>query len=356
MFNTTHVKDQEKQGIFRDSLDNAIDLSNWLLELHGFVPVVAPITEPAIGYGAVVAGLFFIPKKRTEPATFQMPDMVAIAGGMTENGTWFGGGAYFGFWKKDHIRYRGILGYGDINLAYYNTSKNIQVDFNNSSYFFLQQLIFRLGESNFFLGGKYQMGISKVTALNEEIIPERDISLTNSGFGLIAEYEHFNNILSPTKGLRINLTYDQLLQRLGSDRNFGRITLFSYYYLPVTKNWASGFRFESQLATGDPPFYMMPFIKLRGVPVLRYQGELTALVETEQEFNLSKRWSILGFAGYGQAFNSLDDFSKHSTAWNAGTGFRYLIARLLGLKMGMDIARGPENWAFYMAVGSSWMK
>ena len=34
------------------------------------------------------------------------------------------------------------------------------------------------------------------------------------------------------------------------------------------------------------------------------------------------------------------------TAWNAGAGFRYLIARSLGLKMGIDIARGPEDWAF----------
>jgi len=47
---------------------------------------------------------------------------------------------------------------------------------------------------------------------------------------------------------------------------------------------------------------------------------------------------------------------KGSTAWNAGSGFRYLIARLLGLKMGVDVARGPEDWAFYVVVGSSWNK
>jgi hypothetical protein len=35
-----------------------------------------------------------------------------------------------------------------------------------------------------------------------------DLELVNSGVGLIAEYENFNNIFSPSKGLRFNLTYD----------------------------------------------------------------------------------------------------------------------------------------------------
>jgi len=44
-------------------------------------------------------------------------------------------------------------------------------------------------------------------------------------------------------------------------------------------------------------FYKNPFVYLRGVAAMRYQGELTALLETEQELILSKRWSIVGFGG-----------------------------------------------------------
>ena len=101
---------------------------------------------------------------------------------------------------------------------------------------------------------------------------------------------------------------------------------------------------------------MLPFINLRGIPVMRYQGELTALMETEQLFMLTKRWGIVGFAGYGKAFSSLDEISEGSSAWNAGTGFRYMIARLLGLKIGMDVGRGMEDWAIYIVVGSAWLK
>jgi len=362
--NTIDCAAQKKEKLLIDTLDNAFDLSHYLYNLHGFLPVISPITEPAVGYGAAVAGMFFIPKKKSNDLKFQMPDIVGVAGGLTENGTWFAGAGYIGFWRKDHIRYRGVFGYGDINLKYYGTgggflSKN-PAEFSISTYFLLQQAIFRLGESRFLLGGKYQLGKSTITFFEDSEVPginPFDLDMVNSGIGLISEYENYDNILSPTKGLRVNLSYDQYLEILGSDRNFGRFTLFSHFYQPVIrKKWIAGFRMESQLATGDPPFYMMPFLNLRGVPVMRYQGELTALVETEQEIMFTRRWSVVGFGGYGRAFESLESISEGSSAWNAGAGFRYLIARLLGLKMGVDVARGPEDWAFYVVVGSSWMK
>ncbi len=354
---------QERQRAFVDTLDNAFDISHYLYNLHGLLPVVSPITEPAVGYGAAVAGLFFIPKTDTINKGFKMPDVVGIAGGYTENTTWFAGGGYAGFWRQDHIRYRGVLGYGNIKLKYYGKGSdylsNNPVNFSIESYFFLQQAIFRLGNSKFLLGGKYQLGKSTITIFENPQLPinPKDIELTNSGIGLIAEYENFDNIFSPTKGLRINLTYDQFLEFIGSDRNFGKLSLFALDYHNVLKNrWNSGFRFESQLSLGEAPFYMLPFVSLRGVPAMRYQGELTTLIETEQELILSNRWSLVGFGGFGHAFKSFDELDKGSMVWNAGSGFRYKIARMFGLKMGIDIARGPENYAIYVVFGNSWMK
>ena len=354
---------QKKQRALIDTLDNALDVSYYLNNLHGFLPVIAPITEPAVGYGAAVAGVFFIPKK-TDSKKFQMPDVVGAAGGLTQNGTWFVGAGYAGFWKGDRIRYRGGLGYADISLKFYGIGGGIlekhPAEFSLKTYALIQQAIFRIGDSKFLLGGKYVFMKTTATFFEDSEIPiikPQDIDLINSGIGFIAEYDNLNNIFSPTKGLRINLTYDQYLKVLGSDRDFGRFTFFLHYYQPVIKNkWIAGFRLESQLATGEPPFYMMPFISLRGIPAMRYQGEFIALAETEQEVMLSRRWSVVGFGGYGQAFKTLDNMNEGSSAWNAGAGFRYLIARLFGLKMGMDVARGPEQWAVYVVVGSSWAK
>ena len=360
---SNHSFAQKQQKAFIDTLDNALDISYYLKNLHGLLPIISPITEPAVGYGAAAAGLFFIPKKEDDRKGFKMPDVAGIAGGYTENATWFTGAGYAGFWNKDRIRYRGILGYGSIKLKYYGKGSDFlakhPMNFTIESLFFLQQMVFRIGESRFLLGGKYQFGKSKVSFGNESILPvdPRDVEMTNSGIGLIAEYESLNNIFSPTKGIRSNLTYDQFLEFLGGDRDFGRLTYFFLDYFNVIKNhWNSGLRFESQLSLGNVPFYMQPFVYLRGVPAMRYQGEFTALVETEQEVILSKRWSLVAYGGVGHAFKSLDELSIGTSAWNVGTGFRYLIARTFGLKMGLDIARGPEQYAIYVVIGNSWLK
>ena len=36
-------------------------------------------------------------------------------------------------------------------------------------------------------------------------------------------------------------------------------------------------------------------------------------------------------------------------------GFRYLIARWFGMYMGIDVAAGPEGWAWYIVMGSNWL-
>ncbi len=350
---------------FKDPADSAFDISYYLANLHGFLPVAMPITEPAVGYGAAAAGAFFIPKKKKiKGRKFQIPDIAAVAGGITSNKTWFAGMAYLGFWKQDRIRYRGVFGYGDVKLKYYGEGggyleKN-PAEFSIQSYFLLQQVILRIGDSKFLLGGRYLFGHSKVTFFENSSVPgldPRDLDFTNSGIGFISEYENLNNYFSPTKGVKINLSYNQFLQLLGSDRDFGRMSFSAIYYLPVTKSWISGFRLETLMETGDAPFYLKPFITLRGVPAMRYQGELTALMETEQQVLVTRRWSAVGFAGYGKAYSSLDVSGKKvSTAWSAGAGFRYLLARLFGLRMGVDVARGPEKWAFYVVVGSYWFR
>ena len=210
------------------------------------------------------------------------------------------------------------------------------------------------------LGGKYIFASSKVTLFDNNDIPwlnPKHFTVKNSGLGVIAEYENYDNYLSPNKGFRVNLNYIQFLEALGGDLSFGKTTLFLHQYTSViSKKWVSGFRLEFQIATGETPFYMNPFITLRGVPAMRYQGELTSLIETEQLLLLGNRWGIVAFAGYGIAFNNLDNLNQSTTAWNYGTGFRYLIARQLGLRMGVDIAKSPDDWGIYIVFGSAWIK
>jgi hypothetical protein len=75
---------------FRSPEDGWLDLSGFLDEKYGFLPLVIPITEPAVGYGAAGA-LAFISKPLGETrAGFGRPDITIVGGLGTENGSWGG--------------------------------------------------------------------------------------------------------------------------------------------------------------------------------------------------------------------------------------------------------------------------
>ena len=106
---------------------------------------------------------------------------------------------------------------------------------------------------------------------------------------------------------------------------------------------------------GDVPFYELPFISLRGIPALRYQDNNVITVETEWRWQFIRRWSLLGFIGAGEAADSYKNIGKDIKVAGGG-GFRYLLARDYGLHAGVDIARGPEQWAWNITIGSHWRR
>ena len=47
-------------------------------------------------------------------------------------------------------------------------------------------------------------------------------------------------------------------------------------------------------------------------------------------------------------------FWRRTSRVSKGTGFRYLLARQLGMYVGLDYAWGPEDETFYVQIGSAW--
>jgi hypothetical protein len=86
-------QEQDKRSLFNDPEDGKLDASEWLLERKGFLPVPILITEPAVGYGAGAALLFFRESigdavtKAKESGRLTPPDIYGAALAATENGT-----------------------------------------------------------------------------------------------------------------------------------------------------------------------------------------------------------------------------------------------------------------------------
>ncbi len=348
-------------SVFRDSLDNAIDLGDWLVNKKGVLIVPSLITEPAVGYGIAGGAIFFHSSYSEKSGP---PSMSGVLGGATQNGTWAAGLFHVGYWKQDRIRYMGALARTYINLGFYGSGNTGSlgeepVNLNMDAWMLVQQLKFRVAESDFFIGGRYLLFDTENTFDTPIDIPEftgEEFSSTLSEATLRVDLDSRNNVLTPTKGLFFSLSGTYSDTWMGGDALYGRLGLTLIGYIPAGNRLMLGVRHESAYSLGDIPFYARPIIFLRGAPLMKYQNKNTTLMEAEVSYNVYKRWYINGFTGLGNAFSNFEDFAEGKSVTTLGTGFRYLVARKLGTNMGMDFAVSNDDFAFYIVFGTAWMR
>lgn len=346
---------------FRDSLDHAIDISNFLLNKKGFLLVPSIITEPAVGYGLVGAAIYF---HSSYSAKKGPPSMTGVLGGGTQNGTWAAGAFHVGYWKQDRIRYMGALVRTNVNIGYYGSGyieslADEPVNLNMDAWLVLQQIKFRLAETNFFIGGRYLLLDTYNTFEIPVDIPEfegTEFSSTLSEATAVLNYDSRNNVFSPNKGFFIELSGTYSDTWMGSDGLYGRLSAKLIGYFPANDKLMIGVRHESTYSFGDIPFYARPIVTLRGAPLMKYQNNNTTVMEAEVNWNVYKRWNLVGFTGMGNAFSDFESFEKGKSISSVGTGFRYLMARKFGLQMGMDFAKSTDDFAFYIVFGTSWLR
>jgi hypothetical protein len=345
---------------FTDSTDGAFDMSRWLDSAYGFMPIVSIITEPAVGFG-VSGGVVFIQRPREDvgkPLTTP-PSMYGAMGFYTENKTWGTGAFYKGHWRKDRIRYLGFGGYMSVNLTYYPpilSDRGIGFDFNIEGGGIIQRLEFRLRETNWFLGAEYSFFKNTVTFNLPDIVPgfdEYKIDFRIGGLGPLVNYDSRDYTFTTNRGIYGHTQTMFHAPVFGGDEVFITGVVYGLGWLPVNPV-VCGLRLDYRYSDGSTPFYSQPFVKLRGIPAMRYQDKYTAVIETEERWNIAQRWAINGFAGIGKAFGDNTTFSDAELVWGVGGGFRYKLARVYNLFGGIDVARGPEQWAVYIVVGQWW--
>ena len=367
---TTNAPPAKKsmKDMITDSEDGKFDVSEWLTTAQGFLPVISVLTEPATGYGAAAALLFLhdsienraqqMKEKNPNgsPKRLPPPSVSGVFGLATENGTWGAGLFHLGVWKEDTFRYLGALVYNSANLDFYPLGQ--AVPFNIESAGLFQQLTYRLGESDFFLGGNYAFTSTTATPKGNGPIPPllgEGVEIQSGGAGVIFEYDSRDNLFSPNRGFNPRMVWAHYNEWLGSDNQFDLLSLTTRYWHPLTESLVLGLRADGFFSGGDIPFYMKPFVPLRGIPAMRYQGDYVLTTEAELRWDFTPRWSLIGFAGAGWTANdSLSNFGNSDTYPAAGFGVRYLVARIFDLRSGIDVGFSEEDSAIYFVTGSAW--
>lgn len=312
---------------FRDPEDGMLDMSSYLLERKGALPVPLVITEPAVGYGGGVALVFFQQSIAESAAQskgskrYTPPNVYGAGGMLTENGTWGAGGGGLVSFAGDRWRWRGGAGYADANLDFYGVGGNLGLDefkvgYNLTGWGTVQHILRRIGESDAWLVGRwFYLDVSSSFDLGEDVhlldpIQRED---RNSGIGASVEFDSRDNIFTPNRGWTGSVDTLFYSPDWGSDTRFQSYRAHVFAYFPFAERFVLGLRADGRTARGDVPFYQLPFVDMRGIPAMRYQDENTAVVEAELRWNVTPRWSLIGFVGGGRAWGSEGDFSDTNT-------------------------------------------
>ena len=345
--------------------DGMVDMSRYLQDNpYGFLPIPVVITEPAVGYGGGLFGLFLHGKGKEIGHRFIPPAMTAFGGGVTQNGTWFVGAGHRHTWQDDQIRYLIAGGYATINLDIYSGdtagfSSNRSVEAETRGYGGMQKILFRVGDTPMFIGASQfwaKVSISAPANLLIDKTWKRVLGETStlSGLGIVAEYDTTNNFFWPGQGVSLSGEYQFYGRHFGGDYRYDFVTLDGKYYIPLSSRWtlslAANYQRLSHQEKHLPPM-TRPYIALRGISHYRYQGEDVSTVQSQLAWQATPSWVVQGFVGTGSAADSTEElYNTAEVAW--GTGFRYLIAREYGLHTGIDVAFSAHEQTLYFIVGS----
>jgi hypothetical protein len=341
-------------------------------ERFRLLPIPIFITEPAIGEGLGVTLALFHPVKQgkvadervaTPGSIAQMPNsreappvVTAAVAAYTSNDTWFAGLGHVNNWRNDSIRYAGALATARVNSSIYLLGRPVSFSMNADIIF--QELKFRLGQSDFMLGAgftylsasnRFGPGLPDDPTDDRFAVDFRDIALSSK-----LAYESRDNATNPTSGQLFELGLSRHDQAIGGSYDYWSWNAKALSFHPLAERLTLGLRLEVSGVDGRPPFFAYPYVKLRGIPALRYQDKMAGSAEVEGRYLLAPRWEVSAFAGAGYISAEIPLYDNPDSIYNFGVGGRYKVFVAHNVWMGVDLARGPEDWNWYVQIGQAW--
>jgi hypothetical protein len=348
----------------RDPEDGQIDLSTLLATPRRFLPIPIVVTEPAVGYGGGLAGMFIRPRKAAGSEGFARPNMSIVAGIATENGTWAAFAGDSSHWLDERLQSLAAAGTGHVNLDFYglgSSSDSLDEPIRYSLDFSLALLqgSWKLKpKSDWSIGLRYIYSQVEPKLRDEPLFPGLvdSTEMKISAPAAVLEYDSRNNLFTPTRGMFAESVYLASREELGASEEFERFQQVVMGWLPLADRWTLGLRGDYQWASEGTPFFLRPYIKLRGVEAMRYQGDEMASVEVEARWQARGRWSLVGAAGYGSARTERALYSATRDIVSGAVGFRYELARKFGMHAGMDVGFSEDTTAVYIQIGNAWFR
>ncbi len=333
------------------------------------LPAPFVITEPAIGKGLGLGFIYFHGQERRERPRIQSasavgntarrgkppPTATAAGGFYTDNETAGIAIAHSRSLADDKYRIVGLGATMEINAKYYEGTAGLDFRLDTDALYARGQ--WRVKDSNIFLGVSAAWldgGIGFDLPIGR--LPGNDAidNFTDVGIAVSAIHDSRDESMMPGSGHLYDLTIWRHDDALGSDFGYTKANLKLLWFNELHEKFHLGFRVDVSNIAGDPPFFAIPYVSLRGIPALRYQGDTAGAVEVEARYDISPRWAGVAFLGAG--FANWDDSAVAETEdiYSKGLGLRFQLFTEQNVWVGLDIARAKEESNWYIQIGHPW--
>jgi hypothetical protein len=339
---------------------DADESSKMLKKDRRFVPVPIPISNPSIGTGLGIAGIYLHPQKKGEPES--VTSTSGVFGMYTDTDSWMVGVFHNGSYAHDRYRIKGILGYGEFNLDFYGVGddsplRDNPVNYNARGILFKPEILIRLPFENWFAGPQYsylEIDTTFDRSSTDPTLEDLNAMTRTASLGIAVLYDSRNNNLWASDGTWFDLVASDYGNMWGGDFEYEKIVTAFTQYFPATEKITLSYRLDGQFISGDAPFYDLSYLRLRGFPMGRYADDVAVSAQVEGRWNFYKKWIGLIFGGGGRIGEDIGDIGSSPTHFAGGAGLRYLIAEKQKLSIGIDVTYGDEQVEFYIQIGD-WM-
>ena len=253
--------------------------------------------------------------------------------------------------EEDKYRIVLALARASINFQFYDDIITGDfIDYNTGSRFALIK-----GEvqilKDFYLGMKYRYSRSRTTFdIPIDYDPPEN---TYSGLGPTVSFDSRDNINYPGSGCFAELQSLFNHSIFGSDQDYTILEFGINRYLTLKENHILAFRLQSKIGLGDVPFEEQAILSgtdLRGYTSGKYRADQKYTFQAEYRWAFSKKFGMVAFAGFGYVADKISEIKLEDILPSAGLGLRYMMIPDYRINIGVDIAVGKDDTAFYFRI------
>jgi len=327
-----------------------------------FVIMPIPISNPTIGSGLGLGGMFLYPADKKSPIS-----STTLGGFYTSNESWGAGVAQKTFLYEDRLRLNGLLGYGNLNMDFYGIGseagdRGVSVPITQKGFFFMPEALTRV-VGRLYGGLRYRYlemeTVLDLSKLNNSQIDLPPISgrVKSSAAGLVMNYDSRDNSFNPYGGTFLDANATFAAKALGSDFDYQIYQVAYNHYFKLADRMVLAYRAFGKFTAGDVPVFDLAFFgthnDLRGYPGGLYLDKMMIATQLEYRWRFWKRWGMVAFAGIGEVAPTLSEFAAGNLLPSVGAGLRFMVSEANRVNISVDYARGKEGDGVYFYIGEA---